>query len=177
MTTFINADNGVSSGSAGLKSTADSSGVLALQSSGSTAFTINTDLTSVFATSMRESVTVTATAMATSLNFDAITQSILYYTSNATANATINFRGNASTSLNTMMSTGQSLSVVFLNTNNATPYYLNAFTIDGTSVTPKWQGGTAPTSGNASSIDAYVFTIIKTASATYTVLASQTKFA
>jgi hypothetical protein len=75
-----------------------------------------------------------------------------------------------------MMSTGQSLSVVFMNTNGSTAYYLNAFTIDGTSVTPKWHGGSAPTSGNASAIDAYVFTIIKTASATYTVLASQTKF-
>ena len=177
MPTTINADNGVSSGSAGLKSSADSSGVLVLQSSGSNAFTVNTDLTTVFSTSMRESVTVTATAMATSLNFDAITQSILYYTSNATANSSINFRGNSTTSLNTMMSTGQSLSVVFMNTNGSTAYYLTSFTIDGTSVTPKWQGGTAPTSGNASSIDAYVFTIIKTASATYTVLASQTKFA
>lgn len=177
MTTTINADNGVSSGSAGLKQTADNSGILALQSSGSTALTINPDLTSVFATSMRESATVTATAMNTSLNFDAITQSILYYTTNATANATINFRGNSTTTLNSMMATGQSVSLVFLNTNGATAYYLNAFTIDGTSVTPKWQGGTAPSGGNASSIDAYVFTIIKTASATYTVLASQTKFA
>jgi hypothetical protein len=176
MTTIINADNGVSSGSAGLKSTADSSGVLALQSSGSTAFTVNTDLTTAFTTTLRETPNVTATAMNTSLNFDVITQSILYYTSNATANATINFRGNSTTSLNTMMTIGQSISVVFMNTNGATPYYLTAFTIDGTSVTPKWQGGTAPTSGNASGIDAYVFTIIKTASATYTVLASQTQF-
>jgi hypothetical protein len=75
-----------------------------------------------------------------------------------------------------MMTTGQDISVTFLNTNGATAYYLNAFTIDGTSVTPKWQGGTAPTSGNASSIDAYSFVIIKTASATFTVLASQTQF-
>jgi hypothetical protein len=169
--------NASTAGSGGVITTADNSGVLTLQSSGSTAFTVNPDLTSVFATSMRESVTVSATAMATSFNFDAITQSIFYYTSNATANSSINFRGNASTSLNAMMSTGQSLSVVFMNTNGATAYYLNAFTIDGTSVTPKWQGGTAPTSGNASSIDAYVFTIIKVASASYYVLASQTKFA
>jgi hypothetical protein len=162
-----------------LVSTGDTTGNLVLQTGAtpSTALTLNSDQTSVFATSIRESVTVSATAMATSLNFDAITQSILYYTSNATANSTINFRGNSTTTLNSMMATGQSLSVVFLNTNGATAYYLTAFTIDGTSVTPKWQGGTAPTSGNASAIDAYVFTIIKTASATYTVLASQTKFA
>jgi hypothetical protein len=66
---------------------------------------------------------------------------------------------------------------VWLNTNGTTAYYPNVIQVDGSSVTPKWQGGTAPTAGNASSIDAYVFTIIKTASATFTVLASQTKFA
>ena len=42
MTTTINADNGVSSGSAGLKSSADSSGVLALQTNGTTALSIST---------------------------------------------------------------------------------------------------------------------------------------
>lgn len=162
-----------------LVQTGDTTGNLVLATGGAptTALTLNADQTSVFATSMRETVTVSATAMNTSLNFDAITQSILYYTTSASANAAINFRGNSSTTLNAMMATGQSLSVVFLNTNGATAYYLNSFSIDGTSITPKWQGGSAPTSGNASSIDAYVFTIIKTASATYTVLASQTKFA
>ena len=45
------------------------------------------------------------------------------------------------------------------------------------SVTPKWQGGTAPTSGNASSIDSYTYVLIKTGSAAFTVLAAQTKFA
>jgi hypothetical protein len=75
------------------------------------------------------------------------------------------------------MSTGQSVTVVFRNTNGATAYYASAFQIDGSAVTPKWQGGTAPTAGNASSIDAYSFVITKTASATYTVLAALTKFA
>jgi hypothetical protein len=75
------------------------------------------------------------------------------------------------------MATNDSISCTLMVTNSGTAYYPTAYTIDGTSVTPKWQGGTAPTSGNASSIDAYTFVIIKTASATYTVLASQTKFA
>jgi len=76
-----------------------------------------------------------------------------------------------------MLAVGQSLTIAFLVTNGSTAYYQSGFQIDGTSVTPKWQGGTAPTTGNASSIDAYVITVIKTASATYTALASQTKFA
>jgi hypothetical protein len=75
------------------------------------------------------------------------------------------------------MATGESLSTTFLVTNGSTAYYNSAVTIDGNSVTPKWQGGTAPTSGNASSIDSYTYVIIKTGSATFTVLASVTKFA
>jgi hypothetical protein len=75
------------------------------------------------------------------------------------------------------MATGEAITVVFMVTQGSTAYYNNAVTIDGTSVTPKWQGGSAPTTGNASSIDIYSYTIIKTASATYTVLASQIQFA
>jgi hypothetical protein len=76
-----------------------------------------------------------------------------------------------------LLSTGQSATVAFLVTNGSTAYYPTAFQVDGVAVTPKWQGGSAPAAGNASSIDSYTFTIIKTASATYTVLASQVKFA
>lgn len=128
--------------------------------------------------SPKELVTVSATAATGTVNYDVITQGILYYTTNASANWTLNFRGNASVSLNTLMNTGDAQSVIFLNTNGATAYYPTAFTIDGTSVTPKWSGGTAPTAGNASAIDAWTFTIIKTGSAAYTVLAGgATKFA
>ena len=75
------------------------------------------------------------------------------------------------------MATGESISVTFLVTQGATAYYNSAVQVDGSSVTPKWQGGTAPTSGNASSIDSYTYVLVKTASATFTVLAAQTQFA
>jgi hypothetical protein len=78
--------------------------------------------------------------------------------------------------MNTYMANNQSVSAVFLNPQGATPKYLNAYQVDGVGVTPLWQGGSAPTSGNANSTDVYVFTIIKTANATYTVLGSQTQF-
>jgi len=121
--------------------------------------------------------TISATAATGTINFDITTQSVLYYTSNASGNWTLNFRGSSGTSLNTQMSTGQSISATFLVTQGTTAYYNSAVTIDGTSVTPKWQGGSAPTSGNASSTDCYTYVIQKTGSATYVVLASQTKFA
>ena len=123
-----------------------------------------------------EVATVSATAATGTINYDVTTQSVLYYTTNASANWTVNIRGNGTTSLNTLMSTGQSLTVVFLVTQGATAYYNNALTIDGSSVTPKYQGGTAWSSGNASGIDAYSYTIVKTGSAAFTVFAAQTQF-
>ena len=124
-----------------------------------------------------EVATVSATAATGTINYDVTTQSVLYYTTNASGNFTVNFRGSSGTTLNTIMATGESLSVTFLVTNGATAYYNSAVQVDGSSVTPKWQGGTAPTSGNASSIDSYTYVVIKTGSATFTVLASVTKFA
>ena len=88
----------------------------------------------------------------------------------------MNFRGNGSNSLDSLMSTGQSITVVFLATQGSTAYYNNAVTVDGASVTPKYQGGTAWSSGNASGVDAYSYTIVKTGSATFTIFASQTQF-
>jgi len=123
-----------------------------------------------------ETTTVSATAATGTINYDVTTQSVLYYTSNASANWTVNFRGSSGTSLNTLLSTGQSVTVVFLVTQGSTAYYNNAVQVDGVSVTPKYQGGTAWTAGNASGIDAYTYTIIKTGSAAFTVLAAQTQF-
>lgn len=124
-----------------------------------------------------EAVTVSNTASTGTINFDVTTQSVLYYTQNASANFTLNVRGNGTYSLNTLLSVGQAITVVFLNTNGSTPYYNNVFQVDGATQTVKWLNGVAPTAGSASSIDSYVFTIIKTASATYTVLGSTSKFA
>jgi len=127
--------------------------------------------------SPEERLTVSATAATGTVNYDALTQGVLYYTSNATANWTLNVRGDSGTTLNDSLATNDSITIVFLVTQGSTAYYSNAFTIDGTSVTPKYITGTAFSAGNASSIDSYVYTIIKTGSATFTVLASQTKFA
>jgi hypothetical protein len=126
---------------------------------------------------LKEVITVSATAATGTINYDAATQSVLYYTTNASGNFTVNFRASSGTTLNTLMATGESMSFSFLATDGSTAYYNSAVTVDGNSVTPKWQGGTAPTSGNASSVDVYNYVVIKTGSAAFTVLASQTKFA
>jgi len=124
-----------------------------------------------------ENNTISATAATGTINYDILTQSLLYYTTNASGNFTINLRGDGSNTLNSLMATGETITVSFWNTNGSTAYYNSAVQVDGSAVTPKWLGGTAPSAGNASSVDVYTYAITKTANATFTVLASQTKFA
>lgn len=126
-----------------------------------------------------EVVTVSATAATGTIPYDVTTQSVLFYTTSASANWTVNFRASSGTSLNTALATGQSVTAAFLVTQGATAYFNSAVQVDGTTsgVTTRWQGGTAPTAGNASGVDVYVYTIIKTGSATFSVFASQTRFA
>lgn len=144
---------------------------------GTQTFTGSSSALGAVVNDIAETTTISATAATGTINYDVTTQSVLYYTSNASANWTVNFRGSSGTSLNTLMSTGQAITVAFLVTQGATPYYNNVVQVDGNSVTPKYQGGTAWTGGNASSIDVYTYTIVKTGSAAFTVFASQTKFA
>ena len=135
-------------------------------------------LAAIFANAA-EVATVSATAATGTIAFYTATQSVLYYTTAATGNWTINLRHSSGTTLNTAMSVGQCVTVTFLVTNGATAYYNNVVQVDGTTtgVTTKWQGGTAPTSGDASAIDVYTYAIIKTAASTFTVLAAVSKFA
>jgi len=140
-------------------------------------FSGSSSATAIVLNDAAEVATVSATAATGTINYDITTQSVLYYTSNASANWTVNFRGSSGTSLNTLMSTGQSMTVAFLVTQGSTAYYNSAVQVDGTTsgVTTRWLGG-APTAGNASGIDSYRYLIIKTGSATFTVLASNTQF-
>jgi len=111
------------------------------------------------------------------IGFYFLDQAVINFKQNQTANRTINFTGDGSTTLDSMLSDNESVTCSILMPQGSTPYYLNAYEIDGSAVTPKWSGGSAPSEGNASGTDVYSFTIIKTASATFTVLASQTQYA
>jgi len=188
MANTINATSGI-----GIVSTADNTNILTLQTNGTTGLTIDASQNVSFAnqlvlgvsgTTMQvrlsaaaETVTIAATAATGTVNFDVSTQSILYYTSNASANWTLNIRGSSSVALNSIMSTGQSVTITHLVTQGGTAYYNSAVTVDGSSVTPKWSGGSAPSAGNANSVDVYTYTLIKTGSGSFTVFASQTRYA
>ena len=145
----------------------------------SSAFIFPSDLTvsgSLIMQRGREKTTVSATAATGSINYDVLTQSVVYYTTNSTGNWTLNIRGDASTTLNNSMNTGETLTIVFMATNGATAYRQTGFQIDGSNVTPKWLGGTAPSAGSANSIDVYTISIVKTGSATFTVFESFAKY-
>ena len=128
-------------------------------------------------TSPKEVATISGTAATGAINIDVVTSSVNIRTANATGNWTINVRGDGSTTLNSLMTTGEQITVVFESPNGAVAYYPTAFSVDGSAVVPKWLGGTAPSSGNVNSTDVYVYTIRKTGAATFTCIASQSKFA
>jgi len=199
MANTLNATAGV-----GLVATSDNTNILTLQTNGTNALTVDASQNVSFSNTLAlgvsgtvvqatlsaaaEKVTISATAATGTINYDVGTQSILYYTSNASANWTVNFRASSSTTLNAIMSTGQSMTVTFLVTQGSTAYW-NAATgsatspvqVDGTNITPstllKWSGGTAPSAGNANSVDVYSYTLVKTGTGSFTVFASQTRFA
>ena len=139
----------------------------------------NAKVTFIGATSvaeMIEKVTIDSSTTGT-INFDFVTQAVQFFNVDQTANRTINFRGDGSTTLNSLMAVGESMTAAIVMKQGGSAYYLNTYQVDGTGVTPEWSGGSAPSAGNASSLDSYTFSIIKTADATFTVMASQSQFA
>jgi hypothetical protein len=172
----VNAGNGLSGGGTGGSVTLTIDTAITADLSTAQTLALKT-LSSPVLVAGEERMVFTGTAATGTINIDLLTANTHFYNVDATGNTTINLRGSSSTSVNTILATNDTITAVVLIQNGSTAYYPTAFQIDGSSVTPKWQGGTAPSAGNASSIDAYVFTVMKSGSATYTVLASQTKFA
>ena len=126
---------------------------------------------------IQEPANITATAANATINIDILSNVVVYCTANATGNFTVNFRGNAGTTFNNAVPANVSVSASLVTAQGATAYYNSLVQVDGSTVTPKWQGGTAPTTGNANSTDTYVYVVMKSAANTYTILATQTKFA
>ncbi len=99
-----------------------------------------------------------------------VSQPLLVFTANSSANSTVNFVGLGG------MPVGNTASFVIINPNSSTPKYISGFQIDGSSITPKWAGG-APASITPANTDIYTVTVIKTAATpTYNVFASVQSF-
>ena len=124
-----------------------------------------------------EKITI-GTSPSSTTNIDVLTSALHYYATSHSTGVTLEIRPSSSiTDLDTLMSTGQSLTVVFIMKSGHVNGKVSALTIYGTSQTIKWFGGVAPSGSAGDALDAYTFTIIKTGTSTYTVLGSQSKFA
>lgn len=122
----------------------------------------------------------TPTTGGSAIQFDVLSGAVAYYTtaSSVAASFPLNFRGNGSNSLASMLGTGDSITVGLLLTTGASASWVGALTVDtSATVTTKWQLASVPASGNASSIDSYLFTIVKTGASAFTIFASRTRYA
>lgn len=124
-----------------------------------------------------EKINVSATGMGANINFDALSQPILYLANNATANGTVNFRANSTLGLDGLLRTGQAITLSLLVTNGSVGYKANVVQVDNVLQVAKWAGGVEPPNGNPNSVDLYSYTIIKTGNLAFTVFASQQKYA
>lgn len=176
--------NGVAFGSAANKNTGTSGSTVPVLNAANTwgatqTFSGSSTTPGAIFPNIAETATVSATAATGTVNYDVLTQSVLYYTTNASGNWTLNIRGNGSTSLGSMLSTGQSVTIAFLVTQGSPAFFNATVQVDGTTsgVTTKWQNGSAPAAGDVSAVDIYTYTVVKTGSGAYTVFATMTKFA
>jgi hypothetical protein len=117
----------------------------------------------------KEKVTSNNTGSTGTINYDLLDQAIIYKTANATANFTLNFRGNSTTTLDSIMSSNQSMTCTYINTNGNTGYLATAFSIDGNAITPNWLNGDTPVFATVNAKDMYSFNILKTNSNTFVV--------
>lgn len=117
-----------------------------------------------------ESANVTASAVTANITLVAKDSGICYFTSNATANTTVNLTGVLA------LGTGSATTYTLLMTNGATAYKVNTVQVEGAAANVRWSGGAVPTAGNAANVDIYSFTVIKTGTSAYSVFASQSQF-
>ena len=129
-----------------------------------------------FSSMLREGVNITADTLSNNPNVDLSNGMIHLFTTQETTTSTPNLRVDGSTSLNSKMNIGEAITVVIIVTAAAAGYSAQ-LTIDGSAVTEKWLGGSAPSTGGSSGYDIYNHHIIKTADATFVVLSNIINYA
>ena len=108
-------------------------------------------------------------------DIDLLTSAVWLYTSDNNGNWTPNFRGNASTSLDSIMGTGQVIVATIISNLNGSSGYAANMNIDGSGQTEYWNNDSTPDArGGDSGYDVYQYSIIKTGSTSYLVLANRT---
>jgi len=108
-----------------------------------------------------------------------------YWNGAASGNWTYNIRWNSSTTLDSKMSTGETINIAYVTAVGGSSYYQSGFQIDGTNTTVQWvdqlppvQGGGRDSGSDAatSGFDVYNFAINKNGTNSYYVVGSHTHF-
>ena len=120
---------------------------------------------------LKEKVAISADKLSVNTQIDVGTSQVHYRTTTETTTSTPNIRYSAGMSLNDAMNIGEALTVTIITTAAAAGYSAD-ITIDGNNLAENWIGGSAPTQGSSSGLDIYTYNIIKTANATFTVIAN-----
>ena len=123
----------------------------------------------------KETINIVANKLSAATNIDLEDGLVHYFSTTETADATPNIRFNSSTTLNSKLSVGDSVTVTIISVTDNTNDSYEQLTIDGSAVTEQWLGG-APPGGGSSGYDVYTYQIIKTADATYLVFANKVNF-
>jgi hypothetical protein len=123
-----------------------------------------------------ESANIVANKLSAASNVNLDNGLVHYYTTNETTTGTPNiFSG---VGINTELAIGETISVTILSKPNNAGYYARVSIDDKlTGITTYWNGGSAPSSAESSGIDANTYQVIKTADATFDVLANTSNFA
>ena len=122
--------------------------------------------------SLTERVKITAGKLSDNQNINLDNGMVHYFTTQETTTSTPNIT--ASAGINTIMSTGDTMTVTLITTAAAGGYSAQ-LTIEGAATTENWIGGEVPAAGGTSGVDIYSYTIIKTGSAAYTVIGNLSK--
>lgn len=123
-----------------------------------------------------ENINISATAANSNINFNVLTQGMLWYSNNATGSWTLNVRGNSTVRLDQAMSAGQSFTISFMANIGSGLFFQSAFQIDGAAHTPKWQNSIVPAAGIANTIDIYSFSVMKKAANSFAIFGSVSNF-
>ena len=121
---------------------------------------------------LREKVNVTAGKLSDNTDINVDNGMVHLFTTAETATSTPNITSSAG--INTQMGVGDCMVVTIITTAAAAAFSAQ-LTIDHAAVTENWVGGVAPSAGGSAGVDIYSYTIIKTASATYTVVGNLSK--
>lgn len=145
-----------------------------------TSLTVSGNISTTGTTSIQQAIEKVANSTSTPgtlVNFNVLDQAIVHSTAQATANFTLNIRGNAITTLDSILPVDKSITIAYINTNGTNAYVCNNIQIDGSNRTVLYsQGSSLAFPATGSGKDIYSLNILKNFANNYTIFLSRIGF-